>query len=156
MTEHSGIGTLGVADAARLDATAGSPEAEVRDLDRRDAEALAQARLRDTEQWYRSILESAPDGMPVVDSKGIIHIANRGMEDIFGYAPEALVGQSVEMLLPPEVASSHAGFVRMFFSAPRARAMGAGAGRLEGMHADGRRIPLEVSLGPLPAVAGRT
>jgi len=170
------------AEGAHLGALAESVEVDVheeraRDVERRAAETppliecnaqgtvvdsrdmteqrLAQARLRDTEQWYRCILESAPDGMLVVDGDGIIQIANRGVEHIFGYTPEALVGREVTVLLPPELEATHAGLPHTFFQAPTGRAMGTGAGRLEGVHADGRRIPLEVSLGPLPAVAGR-
>ena len=116
----------------------------------------AEQAVRETERWYRSVLESAPDGMIVVDQTGTIRLVNRGMQDVFGHAPEALVGRNVDMLLPEGMRQRHAGLIGMFFRAPAHRAMGAGAATLEGLRADGKLIPLEISLSPLPSVEGRT
>ena len=65
-------------------------------------------RLRETEQFFRSVLELAPDGLMVVDANGVIRLANARCEQLFGYTRDELIGQSVEMLVPPDVRPTHA------------------------------------------------
>ena len=69
----------------------------------RSRNAGEQERLRETEQFFRSVLELAPDGLMVVDEKGVIRLANAQCEQLFGHPRDELIGQSVEMLVPPDV-----------------------------------------------------
>ncbi len=48
-----------------------------------------EAELRATRQSYRGIIESAPDGLLVVDANGLIALANHQLENIFGYGRES-------------------------------------------------------------------
>ena len=116
---------------------------------------LAETRLRDTEEWYRSILESAPDGMVVVDDAGTIRLANEGMRAIFGFSPGELVGRNVDALLPQAQRAGHGTLRDGFFAAPRVRSMAAFTQPLLGARADGSVVPLEISLSPLPTLQGR-
>ena len=45
----------------------------------------AEARLRETEQFFRSVLELAPDGLMIVNARGVIQLANAQCESLFGY-----------------------------------------------------------------------
>ena len=67
----------------------------------------AEQRLRETEQFFRSVLELAPDGLMVVDAEGVIRLANAQCEKLFGYTREELIGQPVEMLVPDDVRARH-------------------------------------------------
>ncbi len=67
----------------------------------------AEQRLRETEQFFRSVLELAPDCLMVVDAEGVIRLANAQCEKLFGYTREELVGQPVEMLVPDDVRARH-------------------------------------------------
>ena len=60
----------------------------------------AQEALRESEDRFRSFVEHAADGILVVDERGNIVSANLTAELMFGYPTDAIVGQSVEMLLP--------------------------------------------------------
>ena len=51
-----------------------------------------QKQLRETEQFFRSVLELAPDGLMVVDAKGVIRLANAQCEKLFGHTREELIG----------------------------------------------------------------
>jgi PAS domain-containing protein len=48
--------------------------------------------------FFRSVLELAPDGLMVVDQKGVIRLANAQCEKLFGHPRDELIGQFVEML----------------------------------------------------------
>lgn len=64
--------------------------------ERKRAEEL----LRDSEARTRSIIESMPVGLIIVDSVGIISNVNPQMEKIFGYHEAELIGHSLTMLFP--------------------------------------------------------
>jgi two-component system sensor histidine kinase/response regulator len=110
----------------------------------------AEQRLRETEQFFRSVLELAPDGLMVVDSTGSIQLANAQCEKLFGYTREELIGQAVEMLVPNEVRPGHGKLREGFHRSPSARAMGA-TQALSGLRKDGSTFPVEIGLSPLPA-----
>jgi PAS domain S-box-containing protein len=65
----------------------------------------------------------------------------------FGYEPEELVGQPVEVLVPERMREVHRGNRARFAAAPATRSMGAGL-PLYARCRDGSEIPVEVSLGP--------
>jgi PAS domain S-box-containing protein len=109
-----------------------------------------QAELLETENWFRSIIETAPDGMLVTDAGGQILLANPELERIFGYAPGELIGGSIEQLVPDRVRGAHDGLRKTFMNEQRSRVMGAGPS-LSGRHKDGREIAIAVTLSPLPS-----
>jgi PAS domain S-box-containing protein len=113
----------------------------------------AEERLRETEQFFRSVLELAPDGLMVADEKGVIRLANAQCEKLFGYTRDELIGQPVEMLVPADVRARHPGLREAFHHAPDARSMGAGR-ELRGQRKDGSLFPVEIGLSPLPARQG--
>ena len=107
-------------------------------------------RLRETEQFFRSVLELAPDGLMVVDANGVIRLASARCEPLFGYTRDELIGQPVEMLVPRDVSPTHAALREQFHRSPTAREMGAGR-ELRGRRKDGSEFPIEIGLSPLPA-----
>jgi two-component system sensor histidine kinase/response regulator len=110
-------------------------------------------RIRETEQFFRSVLELAPDGLMVVDADGMIQLANARCEKLFGYPREELVGEKVEMLVPDKARAHHPALRESFHRAPSAREMGASR-ELQGLRKDGSLFPVEIGLSPLPAQHG--
>ncbi len=102
---------------------------------------------------YRSLLESAPDAMVIVDSGGIIRLVNAKTEELFGHQRSELLGRPVEMLLPGRLRAGHAAQGSWYSASPRARPMGAGLGLL-GLRRDGTEFPVEISLSPLQTGQG--
>jgi two-component system sensor histidine kinase/response regulator len=122
----------------------------------RQAETLQkqQMRLQETEAWYRGIIKSAPEGLLVADEQGVITLANPQIEAMFGYDAGALIGQKVEVLVPPAIRPHHPSLREGFLRSSRTRAMGALAQDLRGVRRDGSEFPVEVSLSTLPALDG--
>ena len=112
-------------------------------------------RIRETEQFFRSVLELAPDGLMVVDAEGVIRLANVRCEALFGYTRDELVGQTVEKLVPDNVRARHPEMRAEFHRAPVAREMGASR-ELRGLRKDGSLFPVEIGLSPLPAQQGKS
>lgn len=105
------------------------------------------------EERFRIAVESAPCGMVMVDRQGRIVLANREVEQLFGYAASELVGQSLEILVPERFRADHPRQRKRFLADPQARAMGAGRD-LYGLHKDGSELPVEIGLNPIRTPEG--
>ena len=95
-----------------------------------------------------AIFAACPDAVLVVDDAGMIVLSNPAVTSLFGYYPEELIGEPVNVLLPPGNQARHLGHLRDFFAAPRARNMGVGL-ELAGRHRDATEFVAEVSLTPI-------
>ena len=107
-----------------------------------------EARIREiirSENTTRAILEAATEGVLIVRRDGRIARVNRRTEEMFGYARDELVGQSLEMLVPERLATGHAAHRASYFTSPRSRMMGHGL-QLFGRRRDGIEFPVEVGL----------
>jgi PAS domain S-box-containing protein len=105
-------------------------------------------------ELVRSVLDSAPDAMVIVDVSGTITYANRQVTALFGYEPEELSGQAIECLVPARFRGPHADHRRQFVVAPRMRPMGVGRD-LSALRKDGNEFPVEISLSPITGPEGR-
>ena len=111
-----------------------------------------QASLKETEAWFRGVVESAPDGMLVVDEHGKIILANAQLDGLFGYEAGELIGLQVDQLVPASVQPRHAGLRKGFMSEDSTRQMGRGLMDLQGVRKDGSMFSVEIGLASLPAV----
>jgi len=105
------------------------------------------------EEKFKALLDSAPDAMVVVNSKGEIVLINIQTEKIFGYNRDELLGQKVEVLIPDRYTDKHLHHREGFFTSARMRNMGAGL-QLFGKKKDGTEFPVEISLSPLATEEG--
>jgi PAS domain S-box-containing protein len=93
-----------------------------------------------------AILQALPEAVVVFDARGTIAFANQRFAELHGYALDELVGASFAMLTP-DVAEQAERMAR-FFDAPVRRDQ-ATAEHITGLHRDGRRLQLEVTVSPL-------
>jgi PAS domain S-box-containing protein len=100
------------------------------------------------ESAIRQLAEAAPDGLMVSAADGRIVYVNRQLETISGYDRGELLGQPVELLVPDSSRTRHLREHAAYRAAPQPRTMGEGA-PLELRRADGRMVPVEISLAPV-------
>ncbi|HLN02742.1 MAG TPA: PAS domain S-box protein [Bryobacteraceae bacterium] len=113
----------------------------------------ARKNLERANATFRQVLESAPDGIVVVNRDGAMVQVNSQTERLFGYGREELAGQPVEMLLPGPTRPGHADHRAGFFREPKVQPMGAGLD-LNGRRKDGGEFPVEMSLSPIETEDG--
>jgi len=100
-----------------------------------------------------AVAESLPGGFLVLGPDGCISLVNTQLARQFGYTPEELTGQSVDVVLPGALRASHAAHRVDFLTHPTTTATGRGY-ELFGQRRDGSRFPVEVGLNPVTTKQG--
>jgi len=105
------------------------------------------------EAQFRRVVEWAPSAMVMIDLDGIMVLVNAQTERMFDYSRQALIGQSVEILVPERFREHHQAYRASYFGDPQPRPMGIGRD-LAGCRADGSEFPIEIGLNPIATEAG--
>ncbi len=103
------------------------------------------ARQGGADSTFEQFLEFVPDAVLGVDCDGKIVLVNGQAEKMFGYPREALIGETVEQLVPQRFRDRHPEHRAAYSEAPRTRSMGAGV-ELFARRRDGTEFPAEISL----------
>jgi len=93
-------------------------------------------------------IDELPDGLLVCAPDGRISLLNQRLADMTGYAREALQGEPLDRLVPPDVRGRHADLRARFVHEGRTRPMGPGLD-LRLVRRDGSLLPVEISLAPI-------
>ncbi len=108
---------------------------------------------KNAEEKFRSLMESGPDGTVILNQAGEILFVNSKTESLFGYSRQELLGEKIEILLPPHNREPHAPGRTFLFREPHARPTGA-AIELQGLRKDGSEFPVEINVNPIRGEAG--
>jgi len=108
---------------------------------------------KQAEELFQLATEASPSGTVLVDHQGRILLVNAHIEGLFGYARDELIGKAIDILVPERFARDHASDRANFFTAPQARAMGAGR-ELFARRKDGNEFPVEIGLNPIQTPHG--
>ncbi len=102
---------------------------------------------------YKTLVESAPDGIVIVGQEGRIVVVNSQTENLFGYDRDELINKPIEVLIPERFRGKHRGHRAGFMSNLQLRPMGAGL-ELHGLRKDGTEFPVEISLSSVQSPTG--
>jgi two-component system sensor kinase FixL len=110
-----------------------------------EAAALAAA-LATAEAQLRSILQTVPDAMIVIDQHGRIESMSATAEGLFGYAVSELAGRNVMLLMPSPHRERHDDYIRRYLSTGERRIIGIGR-IVTGQRKDGSTFPMHLTVG---------
>src|SRR5438876_4573472 len=121
--------------------------------DESDAPRRAERAYRASEARWQAIVESAVDGIVVIDGRGTIEAFNPAAERLFGYSEAEVVGRNVSMLMPPPYHAEHDGYLARYLETGIRKIIGIGR-EVAGLRKDGSTLPLHLSVGEM-VVDGR-
>ena len=102
--------------------------------------------LRASEARWRAIIQSAVDGIVVIDARGRIEAFNPAAEQLFGYSEQELLGQNVKVLMPSPYHDEHDTYLARYVETGDAKVIGTGR-EVTGQRRDGTTFPLHLSVG---------
>jgi PAS domain S-box-containing protein len=100
------------------------------------------------ERQFQAVVEAAANAFVLADDQGRIALVNSQAERMFGHLRTAMLGQSVEMLIPERFRAQHSADLARFMASFQARAVGVGR-ELVGLRADGTEVSVDIGLSPM-------
>ncbi len=104
--------------------------------------------LRESEERYRMVTESASDAILTIDQAQTIIFANAAAEKIFGYKVDEMLGNRLFKLIPGHVHAGISERTRRRSESGKQDDPWQGI-ELSGLHKDGSEVPIEVTFGEI-------
>jgi two-component system sensor kinase FixL len=100
------------------------------------------------EAHLKSILDTIPDAMIVIDPHGIIQSFSSAAERLFKYSAAEVIGQNIKMLMPQPYRDGHDGYLQHYQETGERRIIGIGR-IVVGERKGGSTFPMELSVGEM-------
>jgi len=110
--------------------------------------ATAAADLRYREAHLRSILDTIPDAMIVIDEAGLVQSFSAAAQRMFGYTADEILGRNVKVLMPSSYREQHDGYLARYRTTGERRIIGIGR-IVVGERKDGSTFPMELAIGEM-------
>jgi two-component system, LuxR family, sensor kinase FixL len=100
------------------------------------------------EAHLKSILDTVPEAMIVIDERGNMQSFSSAAERLFGYRADEALGQNVKVLMPPPYRENHDGYLQRYMTVGERRIIGIGR-VVVGQRRDGSTFPMELAVGEM-------
>ncbi|RYF57195.1 MAG: PAS domain S-box protein [Comamonadaceae bacterium] len=107
---------------------------------------VTQQRLDDSQTRMKALMDTAVDGVVIIDAKGHIVEFNASAERIFGWRRAEIVGKNVTELMDYSIRASHDGFLANYLRTGEGKIIGRGR-ELQGLRKDGATMPIRLAIG---------
>ena len=104
--------------------------------------------LRTRESHLRSILDTVPDAMIVINGRGIVQFFSAAAERLFGYTEQEAIGKNVSELMPMPDRARHDEYLARYQSTGERHIVGIGR-IVTGERRDGTTFPMHLSVGEM-------
>ena len=109
--------------------------------------------LQAAEARLRSILQTVPDAMLIIDERGRIESLSTTAERLFGYTIDEATGQNIMMLMPSPYREQHDSYLKRYLTTGERHIIGIGR-IVTGQRKDGTTFPMHLTVGELRSADG--
>jgi PAS domain S-box-containing protein len=102
--------------------------------------------LRESAARLRAVVETAVDGIILIDARGRILMFNPACEKLFQYRADEIIHENVKVLMPSSYRVEHDGYIRNFLETGARKIIGIGR-EVVGQRKDGSTFPMDLSVG---------
>ncbi len=106
----------------------------------------ARRRMADITDHLRSVLDTVPDAVVVIDPRGIMTSFSPAAERLFGWNAPEVIGRNVSMLMPEPHQTAHDAYLERYERTGDKRVIGIGR-IVTGLRRDGTTFPMELAVG---------
>jgi two-component system sensor kinase FixL len=106
------------------------------------------------EAHLRSILDTVPEAMIVIDEHGLMQSFSSAAERLFGYGAGEVLGRNIKMLMPAPYRDNHDAYLGRYLRTGEKRIIGIGR-VVVGERKDGSTFPMELAVGEMISGATR-
>lgn len=109
------------------------------------ADKIAQhvAEINENQARMEAVQNSAMLGIVTIDAQGIVETTNPAAANMFGYAPEEIVGRNVTMLMPSPYRENHDGYMANYKRTGERKILGIGR-EVTGQRKGGEVFPIKL------------
>jgi len=124
----------------------------IHDLTERKRTEMA---LRESANQLKAVVDTAVDGVILIDMQGIVTMFNPACERLFGYRAHEVIGRNVKMLMPAPYRGEHDRYLTNYLHTGDAKIIGIGR-EVVGQRKDGTTFPMDLSVGEAKQEGGAT
>lgn len=110
-----------------------------------NAKIQAENTLKQSEARFRTLVETANDGIININSDGMVVFWNHAAESIFGYSAEEMIGRFLNQIMPQEFVNSHSNALIRVHNTGETHLIGKTV-EVSGVRKNGNVFPLMLSL----------
>jgi|GEM_PF-2474117 len=114
----------------------------------------AEEALRESEERFRSVTESANDAIITTNEQGMILGWNKSAERILGYTSEEMNNKDLSLIIPQQYGGQHSKAIKRIEQGGISTIIGKTI-ELKGLHKNGKEFPVELSLAEWKSRSGR-
>ena len=105
--------------------------------------------IKRSESRLRAVVETAVDGIIMIEGNGTISAFNPAAERLLGWKTEEVIGRNVSILMPQPHQSAHDGYLQRHLRTGHTSIIGSGR-EVNALHKNGEQIAVRLAVGRVP------
>ena len=109
--------------------------------------------LEESDGRLATVIDTAADGVIVIDAQGTVQLFNASCEAMFGYVADEVIGKNVKLLMPSPYRNEHDAYLSRYQQTGERKIIGIGR-EVSGRRKNGSTFPMDLAVGEARRAGG--